>query len=307
MKCLVTGGAGFIGSHLCEALAKDHEVYCLDSLLTGKKENIQNPKIKFIKADVLDKKGLEYIFDKNGFDWVFHYAAIVGVKRTLGNPLGVLEDIHGIEHVLDLSRKHEVKKVLFASSSEVYGQPVEIPEREDGHLNAKMPYAVTKLFGENLLKAYYEKYGLRTTSLRFFNVYGPRQDSSDYGFVVGIFIKQVLNNERPTIFGNGSQTRDFVYINDNIEATIKAMESEKTDGEVINIGTGVPVSILHLAERIIELCGKDLKPGYMENHREDIKHRFPDVSKMIELIEFRPRYNLEKGLKETIAWYQNGR
>ena len=307
MKCLVTGGAGFVGSHLCEALAKDHEVYCLDSLLTGKKENIKNPKIKFIKEDVLDKNSLERIFDKNGFDWVFHYAAIVGVKRTLENPLEVLEDSEGIKNILDLSRKHNVKKVLFASSSEVYGQPVEIPEREDGHLNAKMPYAVTKLFGENLLKAYYEKYGLRTTSLRFFNVYGPRQDSSDYGFVVGIFIKQVLSNERPTIFGDGSQTRDFVYINDNIGASIKAMESEKTDGEVINIGTGVPVSILHLAEKIVELCGKNLEPIFIDNDRNDIKHRFPDVSKMRKLIEFKPRYNLEKGLKETIAWYQNGR
>ena len=157
------------------------------------------------------------------------------------------------------------------------------------------------------MQAYYEEYGLKTTSLRFFNIYGPRQESSDYGFVVGIFIKQALNNKRPTIFGNGSQTRDFVYIKDNIEATIKALESDKTNGEVINIGTGVPVSILHLAERIIELCGKDLEPIYIENHRNDIKHRFPDVSKMIKLIELRPRYNLEKGLKETIAWYKNGR
>ena len=307
MKVLVTGGAGFIGSHLCEELAKKHEVFCLDNLSTGKKENITNPKIKFIKADANNKEELSKLFKGQDFDWVFHHAAVVGVKRTLENPLSVLNDIEGTKNILELSLKHGIKKVLFASSSEVYGEPVEIPEKEDGHLNAKLPYAITKLMSENYLKAYYKEHGLKTTSLRFFNAYGPRQDSSDYGFVVGIFIKQVLKNQSPTIFGDGTQTRDFVYIKDNIDATIKAMESEKTNGEVFNIGTGRPTTILDLAETIIGLCGKDLQPVFIGNSRIDVRHRFPDISKMRSIIGFRPKYNLEAGLKETINWYKHGK
>ena len=305
MRVLVTGGAGFIGSHLCEELCnRGHDVVCVDNLSTGKQENISNFNLKFINANVNNLEQLKPVFQENSFDWVLHHAAVVGVKRTIEHPVDVLNDAIGIRNVLNLSRKYNTGKVVFASSSEVYGEPVQIPEAEDGHINAQMPYAVTKLYGENLLKAYHDEFGLKTASLRFFNVYGPRQDSSPYGFVTGIFIKQALNNQSPQIYGDGTQTRDFVYIKDNINATIEALKSQRTDGEILNIGTGRPITILDLAETIIELCGKPLKPQHIPHPGQDIKHRFPDVKKMRTLLDYKPQYNLIKGLKETIEWYK---
>lgn len=307
---LVTGGAGFIGNYLCRRLLKDgHKVICFDNLSTGSLENIKDiqDQIVFIKGDANQYEDLKKVFDSFSVDTVFHYAAVVGVKRTLEDPVSVMKDLNGIQAVLELSRLHKVKKVIFSSSSEVYGEPVEIPEIETGHVNAKLPYAVVKLAGEKWLQAYHQMHGLNTTSLRFFNVYGPRQESSPYGFVVGIFMKQVLEGKAPTIFGDGSQTRDFVYIDDNIEAAIHAMESEKTAGEVINIGTGRPTTILDLAEDIIMLAGKkdELKVKFLGDIRNDVKHRFPDVSTMKNLLNFRPKYRLWDGLKKTWEWYKN--
>ncbi len=310
MNILITGGAGFLGSHLCKRLLKDnHNIVCFDNLSTGKLKNLEEikDKITFIEGDANNFEDLNKVFSKFTFDKVFHYAALVGVKRTLENPIDVLNDIYGIKNILELSRQNKVDKVIFASSSEVYGEPVEIPEVEEGHVNAKLPYAVTKLMGEKYLEAYFQKYGLKTCSLRFFNVYGPKQEGSDYGFVVGIFIKQVLNNENPTVFDDGTQTRDFVFVEDNIEAAIYAMNNDDVNGQSINIGTGCPTTILNLAEDIIKLCGqeKKIKPQFIENPRPDIRHRFPDVSKMRQLLKFRPRYRLEEGLKTTIEWYKN--
>src|SRR3989338_3080118 len=188
---LITGGAGFIGSHLSGALlGLNCRVICFDNLSTGSKENIKeylkNKRFVFVKGNANNRNEIQRVFKEGPIDFVFHYAACVGVRRTLENPLEVLRDIDGIKHILELSHRHKVKKVIFASSSEVYGEPVEIPEKEDGHLNAKMPYATVKLIGEHYMKSYYEKYRLSTCSLRFFNVYGPRQESSAYGFVAGI-------------------------------------------------------------------------------------------------------------------------
>lgn len=308
MEILITGGAGFIGSHLCEYFAgKGDKVICLDNLSTGCIENIAHLKNKiiFIQGDVNKLPDLEPIFRENKLAAVFHYAAVVGVKRTLENPLIVLEDVEGTRNILKLALQYGKPKIVFASSSEVYGEPVEIPEVENGHTNAQLPYAVTKLYSEKLLQAYWQKYEIPTCSLRFFNVYGPRQESSDYGFVTGIFIKRVLQRQVPIIFGDGTQTRDFIYVEDNIEASIKAMESYATNGEVINIGTGKPTTILDLAEEIIKLCGKEteLKPEFTPP-RNDVRHRFPDVSKMRRLLNWRPKYSLKDGLEKTIAWYR---
>lgn len=307
---LVTGGAGFIGSHLCRRLLKDgHTVICFDNLSTGSLNNLKEveDKLIFIEGDCNDMGQLESAFKAHPIDTVFHYAAVVGVKRTLEDPIAVLDDVQGIRNVLELSRLNHVKKVIFSSSSEVYGEPVEIPEVEDGHVNAKLPYAVVKLTGEKLMEAYHKMYGLNTTSLRFFNVYGPGQESSAYGFVVGIFIRQVLDGKPPTIFGDGTQTRDFVFIDDNIEAAIRTMESPDTAGEVINIGTGRPMTILDLAEDVIQLAGKEgaMKPHFMDDVRNDIKHRFPDVGKMQRLLNFRPQYKLIDGLRKTFESYES--
>ena len=306
-KILVTGGAGFIGSNLCEALLKKgHKVVCLDNLSTGVDQNVlKQNNFTFVQGDANNPYDLNNIFNTHDIDTVFHYAAVVGVKRTIENPLLVFKDIEGIKTLLDLSRKHDVKKLVFSSSSEVYGEPVEIPEKEDGILNAKMPYALVKLLGEQMLRAYYEKYGLKTTSLRFFNVYGPRQISTAYGFVVGIFIKQVLANTPPTIFGDGKQTRDFMYIEDNVNAAITTMESDKTNGESINIGTGKETTILELANTIIEMCEKDLKPKFQAPLPGDIRRRCTDITKMKKLIGYTPEYSLKEGLKKTIDWYKN--
>jgi UDP-glucuronate decarboxylase len=304
---LVTGGAGFIGSHLCEALIrKGNKVVCVDDLSTGNTNNISHlqDNFKFVKGDANSYDVLKSVFNENQFDSVFHYAAIVGVDRTLENPVSVLNDIKGTQHILDLSKDKGVKEVIFASSSEVYGEPVEIPETEEGPLNAKLPYAVTKLMSEQLLKAYYEEFGIKTTSLRFFNVYGPKQDSSPYGFVVGIFIEQILKGLSPTIFGDGTQTRDFVYIEDNINAALQVLDNQKCAGEIINIGTGRPVTILDLGETLLKVMGSNKEPIHMETERIDIKHRFPDVSKMRAMLSFRPKYKLEEGLAKTIDWYK---
>jgi UDP-glucose 4-epimerase len=308
---LVTGGAGFIGSHLSEKLINEGNiVVCFDDLSSGNLKNIsflmKSPNFTFIKGDANKLKDIEPVFKKYKFDGIFHYAAVVGVKRTLENPLLVLDDVNGIRNILELSLKNGKPKIVFSSSSEVYGEPKELPEKEDGSINPKLPYAAVKLIGEMFLEAYWKKYGLKTCALRFFNVYGPRQESSDYGFVVGIFIQQVLAGKSPVVFGDGSQTRDFVYVKDNIEACVRAMESDKTNGQVINIGTGRPLTIYDLANMVINCAGKKgkLKPKLVKTQRIDVKHRFPEVGKMIKLLNFHPRVSLEEGLKETIIGYK---
>lgn len=309
-KVLITGGAGFIGSALARRMLQEGcEVVCLDDLSTGFEKNLEehknNPDFKFVQGDANDLEAVRAVFDQDKFNYVFHYAARVGVIRTIEHPLEVMRDIEGIKNVLKLSQERGVEKVMFSSSSEVYGEPVEIPEREDGHLNPKLPYAVVKLAGETYLKSYGQEHGLKTCSLRFFNVYGPGQDSSAYGFVAGIFIKQALAGKPITIFGDGTQTRDFVYIDDNIEATVQALLSDKTDGEVLNIGTGRPTTILDLAERVKEMVGK---PSVEIKHTPprasgEVRHRFPDVSKLKKLLGYHARTSLDEGLKKTIEWH----
>ncbi|MBI1969952.1 SDR family NAD(P)-dependent oxidoreductase [Candidatus Woesearchaeota archaeon] len=306
---LVTGGAGFIGSHLCEGLLqRGHRVVCFDNLSTGLRQNIAalEPKknFHFIQGDV-NTPDLDAVFREYPIEWVFHHAAVVGVWQTLEQPLLVLNDIKGIHNILELGRKHNVQKLVFASSSEVYGEPLELPEREDGPWNAKLPYAITKLVGESYFQSYYKAYGIPTCSLRLFNVYGPRQRSDAYGFVVGIFIQQCLQNKQPTIFGNGKQTRDFVFIKDNVEATIRAMEKNETNGKVINVGTGRKMTILELARMVIRLTGEKIKPRFLPKREHDVLRRYPSVEKMKELLQFECRYTLQRGLQETIRWYQH--
>jgi len=306
---LVTGGAGFIGSHLVERLLDlGAKVIVLDNFSTGKKENLKNvlknKNLKIIKCDVNNLRGIKKFFGKNKINYVFHYAAVVGVKRLEEDPMAILNDIEGIKNILNLSLKHRIKKVVFASSSEVYGEPVSLPEKEEGVHNPRDVYGLVKLIGENLIQVYYQKYKLPACALRFFNVYGPRQNSSPYGFVVGIFMNQVLKGKRPTIFGDGMQTRDFIYIKDNVEAAIEALLNKKTAGQIINIGIGRQTTILDLAERIIRISGKNLKPKFLPPRKIDIRYRCPDVTKMKKILKFTPRYSLDEGLKETYHWYR---
>lgn len=308
---LITGGAGFIGSNLADAiLAHGGKVICFDDLSTGNLRNIaearRNPRFIFIRGNANRLADLQKAFRARRIDYVFHYAARVGVVRTTERPLEVLEDLEGIRNVLELSRKYKVKKVMFSSSSEVYGDPVRLPEREDGPLNVRMPYAAVKLVGEQLMRAYYEKYGLCTTALRFFNVYGPKQDASPYGFVMGIFIKRALKGEPLFIFGDGLQTRDFIYINDNVTASLKALLLPKTDGEVLNIGRGRAISIIELAKKVLKIVGDNrVKIVFKPLRKGDlVRRRVPDISKMHRLLGFVPPTSLEEGIRKAVAWYR---
>ena len=311
---LVTGGAGFIGSHLCEKLLSlGAKVVCMDNLFTGKEENMStfanHENFKYVQADANNKKELREVFENNKLDYVFHYAAILGVKRVIEQPLLVLEDLIGIEEILKLSKEFGIKKVLFSSSSEAYGFSTNLPLREDdGHEFENNQndhvhmYALVKLMGEKIMRVYNDRYGVPTCSLRFFNVFGPRQESSAYGFVAGVFIEQVIKNQAPTVFGDGFQTRDFIYVRDNVDLAIKAMIKPETNGQVINIGVGRQTTIVDLAERVIKISGKDLKPKFVEG-RVEIKYRSPDTTKMHKLLESKIEDRLDENLKITYESY----
>ena len=307
---LVTGGAGFIGSHLCDHLMNyGARVVCFDDLSTGSKNYVDsqrgNKKFFFIKGDVNKLTDIKKPFAKFRIDYVFHYAALVGVQRTIEEPLKVLADLDGIRYILDLSYKNKVKKLVFASSSEVYGNQEQMPlHEEESYLDIRMPYAMVKSAGENYFRTYWEMMGLPVTILRFFNVYGPRQESSRYGFVVGVFISQVLRDQQPTIFYDGKQTRDFMYIDDNVEAAIGSLLNKKTDGETINLGTGRETTILELAQKIIALSGKKLAPSLLHKRNlVEIKRRVAHNDKMINLLGYKLRVSLEDGLRLTHDWY----
>ncbi|MDT8413057.1 MAG: NAD-dependent epimerase/dehydratase family protein [Vicingaceae bacterium] len=302
---LVTGGAGFVGSSLVEGLIKDANnfVVVVDNLKTGDKSKLPNaPKdnLKFIQCDVNNLDEIRSVFHTFSFDYVFHYAALVGVQRTLENPIEVLKDINGIENVLRLSKNTGVKKVIYSSSSEVYGEPVEYPQNEETTpLNSRLPYAIVKNVGEAFLKSYKQEYDLDFVVYRFFNTYGPKQSKD---FVISKFINAALNNNDITIYGDGSQTRTFCYVQNNVEATIKAAFSDEYINQTINIGNDIETSILDLAKLIIKLTGSSSKIVHLPPLEEgDMTRRKPDISKMKQLLGNNKIYTLEEGLTQVLT------
>ena len=301
-KILITGGAGFIGSSLAEKLLenKDNFVVVIDNLSTGnvKKLPANSENFIFVKGDVNDRVVVSEIMTTFKFDYVFHYAAVVGVRRTLENPMLVLKDLEGIKNILESSKNTMVKKVFFSSSSEVYGEPVEFPQNEDTTpLNSRLPYAVVKNVGEVFLKSYYREYGLPYTILRFFNTYGPKQSKN---FVISRFLSFALNNQDITIYGNGLQTRTFCYIDDNVDATIKILENNYCHNSVINIGNNNEISILDLAKLIIDITGSKSKLVFLPPLKEgDMTRRFPDISKMKKILK-RDLITLEEGIRKIL-------
>lgn len=297
-KILVTGGAGNVGSSLAEKLISNENNYVVivDDLTTGKAEKlpISASNAKFIKADVNNYNEIASIMLAFRFDYVFHYAAVVGVQRTLNNPVKVLEDINGIKNILELSKNTGVKRVFYSSSSEVYGEPVEFPQNEDTTpLNSKLPYAIVKNVGEAFLRSYQREYNLDFTIFRFFNTYGPRQSDD---FVIAKFIKRALKNEDITIYGDGSQTRTFCYIDDNIDATIAAFEKDMFVNDTINIGNNNETSILDLAKTVIRLTDSKSAIVHLPALTEgDMTRRLPDISKMKVLLG-RELTSLEQGI-----------
>lgn len=303
---LITGGAGNVASALANRLAQNNDnlIVIVDNLSTGSIDKVpKKENVIFIKANVNRYNDVVPIFGRYNFDFVFHYAAVVGVKRTLENPIMVLDDIEGIKNILSLSKNSGVKRVFYSSSSEVYGEPFEIPQNEKTTpLNSRLPYAIVKNVGEAFFKSYYQEYGLEYTIFRFFNTYGPNQSED---FVVPRFIKAALKNEPITLYGDGMQTRSFCYVDDNIDTCIKIMESKASVNDVVNVGSDKEMTILELAKKIIEVSGSTSQIIHLPALEEgDMTRRCPDTTKM-KLILGRELVSLEDGIKKLISYYEN--
>ncbi|MBK8497400.1 MAG: NAD-dependent epimerase/dehydratase family protein [Flavobacteriales bacterium] len=303
-RILVTGGAGFVASDLAIKLANDpkSDVTVVDNLLTGDRRKLPAelpPNLHFIKCDVNRYEDISAVFYAHRFEHVFHYAAVVGVRRTIENPVMVLRDIDGLRNILDLAKNTGVKRVLYSSSSEVYGEPVEIPQNEKTTpLNSKLPYAIVKNIGEAFLRSYHKEYGLDYTVFRFFNTYGPKQSKD---FVVSKFIRAALANEDITIYGDGLQTRTFCYIDDNTEACINAYKRQEVMNDVVNIGSDVEITINDLAKLIIELTGSSSRIVNLPPLEEgDMTRRMPDITRMRALLG-RDLLPLRVGLERILA------
>lgn len=302
-KILVTGGAGFVGGSVAEKLSADPNNYVVvvDNLLTGDKKKLPKNDLencRFIKADVNSLEQILPIMVSYRFDYVFHYAAVVGVQRTLDNPVLVLKDIEGIQNILDLAKNTGVKRVFYSSSSEVYGEPVETPQNEfTTPLNSRLPYAVVKNVGESFCRSYKQEFDLDYTIFRFFNTYGPKQSTD---FVMSKFIKAALENRDITVYGDGMQTRTFCYINDNVDACLSAMENNKFVNDVVNIGSDAEMTIKELAETVVRVCGSSSKIVHLPPLPEgDMKRRQPDITNMRKLLD-RDLTRLEDGIQMVL-------
>ena len=299
-RVLITGAAGFIASSLADYLLDaGYSVVGIDNFLSGYESNIQlHPSYKFIRADANDFRDMSTIMTNFSFDYVFHYAAVVGVKRTTDSPALVLSDIQGIKNILDLCKNTGVKRVFYSSSSEVYGEPVEIPQHEETTpLNSRLPYAVVKNVGESYLKAYHKEYGLTYTILRFFNTYGPRQSRE---FVISRFLHAALRGDDITIYGDGLQTRTFCYIQDNLDFTLRILQEEKFVNDVVNVGHDVQYNMLQLAAIIQQATSSSSGLVFLPPLKEgDMTRRQPDIQKMKGILQ-RNLVELEEGIRLII-------
>ncbi|MFA5222098.1 MAG: SDR family oxidoreductase [Methanoregula sp.] len=308
MKYLVTGGAGFIGSHIADLLVHDHhDVVILDNFFSGRKENIShlsgNKQVRFIDGSITNPAVLKSACES--VDGIFHEAAIASVARSVNNPGATNEaNVTGTLNVLVAARDAGVKKVVFASSSSVYGDTPTLPKKESMCPCPKSPYAVSKHAGEEYLRVFSELYGLKTLSFRYFNVFGPRQDpQSGYAAVIPKFITRILSHECPVIYGDGTQTRDFTYVKDVADANVRAMES--TAEGVYNIAYGQQIDLNSLANLIMSITGIRAKPVYEPARPGDIHDSLADSSRARDAFGYNPRYTVKTGLEETIRWYQD--
>lgn len=299
---LITGGAGFIGSHIAEYLSKEgHAVTVLDSLRTGFEKNLDGLNVKFIKGDIRDKDLVEEL--AQGTSGIFHLAALVSVPESLLNIKECIEiNALGTINILDAAKKNNSCKVVLSSSAANYGDNPILPKIETMTPEPMTPYAVTKLDGEFYLKMYQDQWNVPTASLRYFNVFGPRQNpQSAYAAAVPIFINKALQNQPITIYGDGSQTRDFIYVKDVVEANILASQK---GNETYNVALGHSTSILELAEKIIEITNSKSQIQFLEERPGDIKHSIANPTKFNQL-GFKPDYTIDKALEETIHFYEN--
>jgi UDP-N-acetylglucosamine 4-epimerase len=307
---LVTGGAGFIGSNLCEVLLnKGYKVRCLDDLSNGKQSNVDlftnDPNYTFIKGDIRDLETCMKACD--GVDHVLHQAAWGSVPRSVEMPLLYEEiNIRGTLNMMEAARQKGVKKFVYASSSSVYGDEPNLPKQEGREGNLLSPYAITKMVDEEYGKIYSTLYGLETYGLRYFNVFGKRQDPNGaYAAVIPKFIKQLLNGERPIINGDGKQSRDFTYIENVIEANLKACKAPKeAAGEAYNIAYGGREYLIDVYYSLCKALGKNIEPIFGPERKGDIKHSNADISKAQKMLEYDPDWSFEKGIEAAIEWYK---
>ncbi len=306
-RILVTGGAGNVASAVVRKLADngDNDIVVADNLLTGSADRVpvHMPNVCFIKCDVNDFQDISSLFYAFDFDYVFHYAAVVGVQRTLDNPLWVLRDITGIENLLRLSKNTGVRRIYYSSSSEVYGEPFEVPQNEDTTpLNSRLPYAVVKNLGEVYLRTYHREFGLEYIIFRLFNTYGPNQSDD---FVLPRFVRAALQNQDIPVYGDGSQTRTFCYVDDNVDACLAAHYKGRFVNDTVNIGGADEISIRDLAELVIRVLDSGSKIRNLPPLPEgDMTRRRPDLHKMGELLAREP-VSLEEGIRRLAEHYRS--
>ena len=308
---LVTGGAGFIGSHIAASLAENGaRVRVIDDLSTGYRDNIEGlgGEIDFIQASIADERALNRALDS--VELVFHESAIPSVPRSVEKPTETHEaSVDATFSLLLAARNHKVRRLIYAASSSAYGDQPELPKRETMRPDPMSPYAVAKLVGEYYCQCFTRVYGLETVSLRYFNVFGPRQDpSSQYSGVISRFISSLLSGERPTIYGDGEQSRDFTYISNVVDANIRAAESVSAVGKVINIANGERVTLNSLLETLKNLTGQPtVLADYAPARVGDVRESLADISEARSLLGYQPRIGLEEGLRLTIDWFKNSR
>lgn len=309
MNIFVTGGAGFIGSNLVIELVKQkYNVKVIDNLITGRIENLSSvkDKITFINASITNIDILRK--ELKDIDIVFHIAALPSVPRSVLDPSSSNEsNVNGTLNVLIAAKENNVKRVIYAGSSSAYGDTPTLPKKEDMTPNPLSPYAVSKLSGEYYCKVFSEVYSMDTVTLRYFNVFGPMQNpDSQYAAVIPLFIKKMINDEQPVIYGDGEQTRDFTFVQNVVDANILAMKyKDKFKGDVFNVAASSPVTVNNLVKTINLLLKKDIKPIYIPHRKGEILHSFADITKASQALEYTPRINFEEGLKETIDLFRS--
>lgn len=301
MKILVTGGAGFIGSNIVDKLISlGYKTVVVDNLSTGNKENI-NSNTKFYQLDITSPN-MEDIFEQEEITHVIHHAAQIDVQHSIQDPLfDIKNNIMGTVNLLENCKDYGVKKIVYASSAAVYGEPDYLPVDEEHPIKAMSPYGISKHTPEHYIKMYKQLYGLDYTILRYANVYGPRQDPKGEGGVISIFVDKMLSGEEPIIFGDGEQTRDFVYVGDIVEANIKALT--KGDGEIINISCNTQDSVNDLYKTINGIMKTNLQAIYKEERKGDIRDSYLDNNKAKKVLNWFPAYDLREGLTYTIEYY----
>ena len=306
-RTLVTGGCGFIGSHLVDSLLEEgHDVIVVDNLSSGRIDNLQRalPGIQFYEHDIRNFGMLCELMQ--GVDFVFHQAAVASVGKSVMDPVETHEvNVHGTLNVLLAAKEARVKRVIFASSAAIYGSISSPIKVENLGFMPLSPYAASKLAGEGYMQAFYHSYGLETLCLRYFNVYGPRQDpNSDYASVIPSFALALLRGDRPTIYGDGTQSRDFCYVKDVAKANILATRAASACGQPINIGSGRAITVNDLASEMRQILVQSAEPLYTETRPGDVRHSLASIDRASEELGYSPEISLRIGLEETLKWYE---